>query len=947
MCSRSPLTKGTVCFWNCGGGLKSKYYFVKDFLYDLKPSILFVSESEVTDKDLGILTISGYDLITTPSVSKGGKSRIACYIKNGIKYKQLKVDADLDIIALDVGDSRIVGLYRGFKLIEGETRSSFFNTIIKNLYELSRTDLHLLIGGDFNVDLFKKTANLNDLQNWAIDCGLIQLTDKYTWRRVISNVIHESALDHIYTSENNLVSNHITSVSDHDILAVSKIITHDHRQKLELRDWRGYSQEKAHKLLNEEMVKMGTEIGVAELTKIMNMILNELAPKRILRVKPTEIVSQKLEKLKKKRDRKYRAFKKTKDPEYLKSVNDLNKDIRLVLKQESCRIFQGKAKSKDPKTFWQAVNQSLGKTQSSIFDIENELGTCFSDPKDTANCFAEFFKNKVEKLSQDPVSFINLVAPTRPLKFSLQELEKVMKGITGKKCFGPDGVPQNLLKDTFGCIPVTLLDICNGFAKNGLPKNMKEARVLPLHKKGSKSEVINYRPISNVCSLSKIYERCILQRLEQEAPNCEGQHQHGFRQKHSTETALLTLQSYIAGVLESKKPGIVYSVDLSAAFDLLKPDKFFDLFKNDLSEGLMFSIMDFLQERKFHVEVNGVASDTLELDRGCVQGSVLGPRLFSMYVGKLESALMEANKNIKLVSYADDSYVIISEESEAKVVTETEKIITKHISFLRSLGMVVNESKTEFMWLGKNIKERPKLKISGMAYEPVLHMKALGIYFDGLLTWDKQAERAITQGHKLISVFKFLRKQMTESQFLKSVTANYYSSVFYCSSVWYNSLKAVYNTKLTSLHFRLLRTACKDYNKLLSRDELTERCKRATPNEWSRYTTSSIAMKVFRDKCPERLHEILQKTFYTERRNRGKGLFFDGSKSKVGKQSIQNRLQHIKSITESWCQLGTNITNDKLRVILKKTFFKYTAIMGTTEDNAPQRVAPVVTNNEP
>jgi hypothetical protein len=67
------------------------------------------------------------------------------------------------------------------------------------------------------------------------------------------------------------------------------------------------------------------------------------------------------------------------------------------------------------------------------------------------------------------------------------------------------------------------------FASNGLPSHLKEARVLPLHKKGSKTEVTNYRPISNISSFSKVFEKCLLQRLEGETVNLEGYHQHGFR----------------------------------------------------------------------------------------------------------------------------------------------------------------------------------------------------------------------------------------------------------------------------------------------------------------------------------------------------------------------------------------------------------------------------------
>jgi hypothetical protein len=310
-----------------------------------------------------------------------------------------------------------------------------------------------------------------------------------------------------------------------------------------------------------------------------------------------------------------------------------------------------------------------------------------------------------------------------------------------------------------------------------------------------------------------------------------------------------------------------------------------------------------------------------------------------MYVGKLESALKSTNEDIKLISYADDSYVVITCNTEQEVVSETEKLLQKHIGFLRDLGMVVNESKTEFMWLGKNINPLP-INVSGTICHPVQQLKALGIVFDGILNWDFQAMKAIKLGQKLVSIFKFLRNQMTRPQFLKAVTANYYSSVFYCNSVWYPNVKAVHRTKLVSLHYRILRIACKDYRSILSRDELSERCQKATPDEWSNYTTASVSMKICRDNQPERLHNLLMQTFYTERRKKGKGMFFDGSKSRAGKQSLQNRLQHVKNVTEPWSEAGSKLTNDKLRVILKKTFFKHTAIKGTLGDHAPQGVAP-------
>ncbi len=92
----------------------------------------------------------------------------------------------------------------------------------------------------------------------------------------------------------------------------------------------------------------------------------------------------------------------------------------------------------------------------------------------------------------------------------------------------------------------------------------------------------------------------------------------------------------MAEALDNGKNGIIYSVDLSAAFDLLKPDKFFKLFKTKLSEGLLFAILDFLSGRRLKVHLNYDYSENKEIDRGCAQGSILGPKLFSLYVSELK-----------------------------------------------------------------------------------------------------------------------------------------------------------------------------------------------------------------------------------------------------------------------------------------------------------------------
>jgi len=442
--------------------------------------------------------------------------------------------------------------------------------------------------------------------------------------------------------------------------------------------------------------------------------------------------------------------------------------------------------------------------------------------------------------------------------------------------------------------------------------------VIPLHKKGSKQEISNYRPISNLCSLSKLYEKCILSRLNEELKGCEGQHQHSFRQHHSTETALLQVQSMMADTLDKKDKGIIYSVDLSAAFDLLMPDKFHELFKNKISDGLLFCLMDFLQNRKFIVDIDGIKSKVFNLDRGCVQGSILGPKLFTLYLGELQQKL---GPNIDLVSYADDTYVLVSGKTDNDVIINTEITIKKHVEFLKSMGMVVNETKTEVMWIGPSQPPQESLKVNDTICKFANNIKALGIYLDKDLSWDKQAEHAINKGKSMLSHFKFLRKYFNEQQFLKIVSGNYYGSVFYACTVWFDKIKTLFKTKLNSMHFRMLRVACRDFDHQISKEDLMVRCKRATPLQWVRFLTSSKVIKITRNKEPPDLYNSLMSTLYSEPRKPDIGYFFDNSKRKPGKQILKNRLELMKEINTPW--LNRILTDDEIRIEMKKIFFKF------------------------
>jgi len=271
---------------------------------------------------------------------------------------------------------------------------------------------------------------------------------------------------------------------------------------------------------------------------------------------------------------------------------------------------------------------------------------------------ADFFDNKIKGLTSGLAPLTRPSLDGLPIMedFKLEEVKNAISKVKGKMSSGIDGIPLKLVKLYGLVLPEVYLGLFNSVLSKGFPKLWKRARIVPVPKKGDLTDVKNYRPVSNLCSLSKVFERCLHARLTKLAvyEQIIGSHQHGFREYHSTTTCLMTLRDYIAESIDTGKHSILYSLDLSAAFDMLRIDSLFEKLKDHIPGGLLRIIIDFLSERSFRVNVATSMSNSISVDRGCPQGSVLGPILFNLYVGNCLSGL----ERCSYVSYADDTYVL-------------------------------------------------------------------------------------------------------------------------------------------------------------------------------------------------------------------------------------------------------------------------------------------------
>ena len=491
----------------------------------------------------------------------------------------------------------------------------------------------------------------------------------------------------------------------------------------------------------------------------------------------------------------------------------------------------------DNRKFWQRIKPLFSDKQKSlptdIILVENDITT--SDNKDVAEKLNSFFIDAVDNLEIEPFLFENTnIISTAKLddiiskyenhpsirkikeniengnKFTFKDMtsldfENEILKLDPKKANLQNDIPTKMLIKTYDIISNYLSNYYNkAKQEHKYPTSLKMADVIPVHKKDEKTLAKNYRPVSLIPVVSKLFERNMYVEIIDFIEESLSPFLFGFRKGHSTEQCLVVMLEAWKKALDNKEYAGAILTDLSKAFDCLNHDLLIaKLDAYGFSHDALKFIRSYLKDRKQRTKVGSSFSNWTDIKYGVPQGSILGPLLFNIFLNDIFYFI----NDICIANYADDNTPYATNKDISSLLKTLERETNSLLDWFTINEMKPNADKCHL--LVANPKDTIAVKLGLEEISNDQSVELLGIKIDKNLNFTEHVTKLCKKGNQKLHALARISKYLSKDKLKILMKAFVISQFNYCPLTWMFHNRTL-NNKINKLHERALRLVYKD-----------------------------------------------------------------------------------------------------------------------------------------
>lgn len=409
-----------------------------------------------------------------------------------------------------------------------------------------------------------------------------------------------------------------------------------------------------------------------------------------------------------------------------------------------------------------------------------------------------------------------------------KEIEKIINNLENKYSTGDDEIPIPIIKPISHIISPPLCNIINAsFSQSTFPSKLKKSIITPIHKKGSKEDINNFRPISLLSIFSKIIEKVVKNRLVTflEKNHILTPEQYGFRDSRNTTDAIDNFLNMVYKNIESKNQILGVFCDLTKAFDSVNHKKLIKKLEHyGIRNKSLQWFESYLSNRTHKVKlskpnqndiIEHYESNFCNLDRGIPQGTVLGPVLFIIYINDLKHCTNQALFTL----FADDTSILITDKNKDQLKYKANNVLTAVHQWFSINDLSLNMTKTIYIQFNSPNNTPETITLSEISSKPTIQStqqtRFLGVILDQNLTWNNHLDLLKSKLGSAIFALKSVRRTIGPEAAKAAYHGYFHSLIEYGLPFWgaNNRIKEIFTLQKKALRATLniknQRTSCR------------------------------------------------------------------------------------------------------------------------------------------